>query len=310
MYIRLFLGHYFHTDEPKIVSNLKRVYCLVFVFLFTIFFTYNLEIDLVTPDFYIPIKFGVLIILSFFFETSIIEQIMCVNSVYYKFHGFQERISCRVLLYQLAEFIVVLIKTGIYLFALREPPGSPLLDNVIIFSIGFSNFPKVFFLDLIYEAMKSLKRSLQKKSTTLNAIGRDDINYEILMMKQDLFAYKRLMNRFEIASVELQIGETANCLVAVLDLMHIFLSLFALPVTSELITTEQELILDILAKQMDRCLDKSLARQKQRVRNYMKVRPYEFYIFGATRVDLAMPLKFIVFCVSHLIVLIQLRLKK
>ncbi|CAK1547879.1 unnamed protein product [Leptosia nina] len=194
MYIRLFLGHYFHTDEPKIVSNLKRVYCLVFVFLFTIFFTYNLEIDLVTPDFYIPIKFGVLIILSFFFETSIIEQIMCVNSVYYKFHGFQERISCRVLLYQLAEFIVVLIKTGIYLFALREPPGSPLLDNVIIFSIGFSNFPKVFFLDLIYEAMKSLKRSLQKKSTTLNAIGRDDINYEILMMKQDLFAYKRLMN--------------------------------------------------------------------------------------------------------------------
>ncbi|CAK1547917.1 unnamed protein product [Leptosia nina] len=207
----------------------------------------------------------------------------------------------------------------------------------MILSVTLSKFPTVLLLDLIYEDMKALRRSFQAKSLNVMVIGRDQIQYEVMKVKRDLTAYRRLMNRFDTASVQLQIGVLASYIISypsvvtllyfgfrifsvsedtlkmyevTINLAFLLFSLFTIPLQTDLIVMEYEKILDISETQIATCFDETLAREKQRVRNYMKLRPFQFYVFRAWEVNLVMPLKFIAFCVSHLLVIIQIKHKK
>nr|QYF65488.1 gustatory receptor 31 [Pieris rapae] len=173
--------------------------------------------------------------------------------------------------------------------------------------------------------------SFEHEYPTVNVIGKNRINQKIFHLNMCLCQYKHIINCFDRASNQIQIGILSilvtnypnvvlyfyrGIVTFYTDGLQLFLPLwfkiqytlillFTPAILSELISVEYEKIRETLRKQIATCTDECLKEVQQKAYVYVKLRPYEFVIGRAVSLKISMPLSFIGVCIGHLIVLLQ-----
>ncbi|XP_045484644.1 uncharacterized protein LOC123689285 [Pieris rapae] len=194
-----------------------------------------------------------------------------------------------------------------------------------------ATIPNILFFDVTYERMKSLRLAFESTNLNISVIGKNQIQHKIFNVKSTFSAYKELLNLCNKTSKQMQIG-ILGILIAnypnivlflyqviivyyekkwwmiiqiILQIVNTLTLLFTPAILSELINMEYEKICDVLNRKIAACNDASLREVKQRAYEYIKLRPYKFFIVRAVPLDVSMPLSFISFCIGHLIVILQ-----
>ncbi|XP_045511816.1 uncharacterized protein LOC123706575 [Pieris brassicae] len=194
-----------------------------------------------------------------------------------------------------------------------------------------STIPKILFFDVTYERMKSLRLAFESTNLNISVIGKNQVEHKIFDVKSTFSAYKTLLNQCHKTSKQMQIG-MLGILIAdypnivlflyqiiivyyeskwwmmtplILKIVNTLTLLFTPAILSELINIEYEKTCDVLRRKIAACDDVSLREVKQRAYDYIKMRPYKFFIVRAVSLDVSMPLSFIGFCIGHLIVILQ-----
>ncbi|CAG4987617.1 unnamed protein product [Colias eurytheme] len=186
-------------------------------------------------------------------------------------------------------------------------------------SMDLSSLPSIILLDIMYDRMKKLRGLYESKYTyNLKVIGENQVKFKIEQTKKLLDIYKKLMDKFDEANIEMQLAMVV-LYVTSYPLILLFLydgirmynagqsltMIFVPAILSDLIRSEYDEILRILWKQIFICRDERLLSEKRQSYTYIKHRPYKFYIWRAIRITATMPLSYTTICISHLIVAIQ-----
>ncbi|XP_047507738.1 uncharacterized protein LOC125051478 [Pieris napi] len=165
----------------------------------------------------------------------------------------------------------------------------------------------------------------------VNVIGKSRTNRKKFHLNMCLCQYKHLMNCFDKASKQMQIGILSilvtnypNVVLYVykgiltiytddltlffplwFKIQYTLILLLTPAILSELINVEYDKIRETLRKQIANCTDECLKEVQKKAYVYVKLRPYKFVIGRAISLNMSMPLSFIGVCIGHLIVLLQ-----
>lgn len=203
MHFRLLFGHYFGSTS-KISRVIKKMYCVVFAIVITNAGLYYVGIDALKPAFFLPLDLSVNFCLSLFFESSIVEVLTSVTAN--KLLGFQGPISYRILAYISFQSFNLFTAAFLNKYSLNIE----LLQNMTAItgylSLILASVPKFLLLDIMYERMRSVRRSFDYKYQIVNVIGKRQIHFKIINTKTTLCFYKQLLNSFDRSSKQMQLG--------------------------------------------------------------------------------------------------------